>query len=421
MSSPGRAAPPTVLVDLTPMLPGADNGGNKLMTLELVKRMAALAPELDFELLTMPRTYAELGALERENVRRRLIDPAVLPAGGASRCAKAMLRKLPEGIEVWATVVLQRIGSWLRHTRGMVRVGRPDLLFCPFTAPYYAMRGVPTVCVVYDLQYARYPQFFEPQDRAQRRHYFNEACRRASKIVCISEYVRRTVLEQSGLPAERVSTVHIQMAGRLTVPAERDVNGILRGLGLEASGYFLYPANFWEHKNHRVLFTAMSMFVARHPRSALKLVCTGAPGPQQEHIRAMGVQMGLADRILFPGFLADAEFAFLLRGARALVFPSLYEGFGMPVIEAMQMGVPVLCSDVTSLPEVAGDAALLFDPTLAESIVAAMVRADSDAAFMRELVERGHRNAARFAEPGRMAAQYLEVLRGALAAAPRPA
>lgn len=409
-----KSAPRKVVVDLTPLLPGAHNGGAKVMTLDLIRRMAAQAPDLDFELLTLERTYAELGALERENVHRRLIEPAIPSENNALRYVKAILRRLPERVEVKAAAALLKIGSLLRRASEAGRGSRTDLLFCPFTAPYYAAPGIPTVCVVYDLQYAEYPQFFDPQDRAQRDHTFTEACRHASRLVCISDYVRRTVLERSNLAAERVSTVHIQLADRLPVPSEGDANETRRGLGLEPGGYLLYPANFWEHKNHRMLLTAMGMFVARNPDSKLKLVCTGAPGPRQEYFRAASVQMGLGDRVLLPGYLSDAAFAALLRGSRALIFPSLYEGFGMPVVEAMHAGVPVLCSDVTSLPEIAADAALLFDPKLPLRIVEAMERADSDAALMRELVARGHRNAARFADRERMAAQYLEILRSAM-------
>ena len=119
--------------------------------------------------------------------------------------------------------------------------------------------------------------------------------------------------------------------------------------------------------------------------------------------------MGLADRVLFPGFLSADEFAALYASCRALIFPSLYEGFGMPVLEAMNFGKPVLCSNVTSLPEVAGDAALYFDPRKPDDILRAIEKILWDPEFGKALVAQGRRRVEEFNNSERMAEEYLDV------------
>src|SRR5262249_26509 len=143
----------------------------------------------------------------------------------------------------------------------------------------------------------------------------------------------------------------------------------LKRLGLAPQRYVLYPANFWKHKNHEMLFTAFGMACADAGLDKdIKLVCTGAPGARQQWLIEAARAMNLQDRILFPGFLPTAELARLLANCRGVVFPSLYEGFGLPVIEAMAASVPVACSNTTSLPEVAADATILFDPRVPADI-----------------------------------------------------
>src|SRR5262249_36117751 len=163
------------------------------------------------------------------------------------------------------------------------------------------------------------------------------------------------------------------------------------------------------------LLTAFGMYRAQHPDSDLRLVCTGAPGARMDAVQDAAARMGLADWTAFTGFLSDEDFAALLQGCRALMFPSLYEGFGMPPLEAMAFGKPVLCSDVTSLPEVAGDAALYFDPRKPHAIAAAIARIETEPELVASLVARGRERVAAFADTGTMAAQYLDVFRAALA------
>jgi glycosyltransferase involved in cell wall biosynthesis len=219
------------------------------------------------------------------------------------------------------------------------------------------------------------------------------------------------VLEHAALQPEHVTTIHIQIGQRLDRVRSNPDPHILGQLGLQAERFLLYPANFWPHKNHRMLLTAFAIYHARHPHSSLKLVCTGTPDAPMQSIRDAAERMGLATRIVFPGYLADEDFRVVLQACLALIFPSLYEGFGMPLLEAMALGKPVLCSNVTSLPEIAGEAALLFDPRKPADIVHAMERIESDAALRLHLIRQGAQRLPALGNPERMAQQYLHVFR----------
>lgn len=385
---------PRVMVDLTPLLPGGENGGAKPMTLELIGRMAARAPETTFVLLTLERTFDELAALDLPNIQVVLVPDENVPS-------RRSLRRLLGFIG---------FGWGKKHRRSLINRLRGTVLFCPFTAPFFAEPKTPTVSLIHDLQYADYPQYFDEHNRAERQRHFTDACSRAARLICVSEFVRRRVLAESGLPSERVITIHTQLARRLPSPASDGAGALLHTMKLTAGRYLFYPANFWKHKNHEMLFVAMGLFFRRWPNSDLKLVCTGAPGERMDFLRSAAQQMGLGNRIVFPGYVMDCDFSALLHNCLALIYPSLYEGFGMPIVEAQAAGKPVLCGDLTSLPEVAGDAALTFDSKLPASIAAGIERIESDSALRQELIRKGLTNAKRFADADDMANHYLQTL-----------
>jgi glycosyltransferase involved in cell wall biosynthesis len=177
----------------------------------------------------------------------------------------------------------------------------------------------------------------------------------------------------------------------------------------------LYPANFWRHKNHEALLHAFRLYVDAHPRSDLKLVLTGAPGRRRDEIvqfcRADAV---LAGRVEIAGYLAAPEFSALVYGCGAIIFPSLFEGFGMPLLEGMAAGKPLLAANVTSLPEVAGGAALYFDPHQPSQIAEAIARLEQEPDLRRTLSRKSAERLTTFGSPADMAARYLQVFGCAL-------
>jgi glycosyltransferase involved in cell wall biosynthesis len=364
---------------MTPLLAGGENGGARLVPLSIVPHLSMLAPDVRFTLLTNERNHDLLASLIRPNVGRHLVSG---PAPGVSADGAGPLADL-----------------------------RPDLLVCPFTAPYYFDPVVPVVSVVYDLQYLSFPEFFSAEERANRARTFATACRLADRLICISDYVRSTVLANSTLSPDRVVTVHLGVLQELQRQAPRRIKDLLTRLGIVASRYLVFPANFWPHKNHRQLLTALAIFRSRHPDSDLQLVCTGMPDAYMDSVRSAAHAMDLSRSVVFPGYLTDDELAALYQACRALVFPSLYEGFGMPVLEAMAFDKPVLCSNVTSLPEIAGDAALLFDPHKPDEIADAIERIEGEPRLRATLVQRGRDRVARFGTGARLASSYLKIFR----------
>jgi glycosyltransferase involved in cell wall biosynthesis len=408
-----------IAVDLIPLLPGAENGGAKLLATELVRILARVKPAWQFFLLTSQGSHDELSFLDGANVRRicawghksgeKPLPPPSVATRMAQRLKPRLVRSLPFSLLSRLKRIYLRFGNESMPDSGILRELRPDLLFCPFTLPHFYRSKTPIVSIIYDLQFHYYPQFFDPQDAHLRSRNFQETCRLAARLVCISDYVRETVLQNSRLKPGRVIAVPIRLSNRLPHPSPQSISLLLRKFSLQADGFFLFPANFWPHKNHAMLFTAMGMLYSRHPDWAIQLVCTGAPDERMQNLRKAAMRMGLTNRILFPGFLAAEEFSALFVSCRALIFPSLYEGFGMPVLEAMNLGKPVLCSNVTSLPEVAGDAAIYFDPRKPDDILAAMEKLLKDPDIGKALVARGGTHVEGFNNPERMAQEYLRV------------
>ncbi len=382
---PVRGGAGAIAVDLTAIQPGGTNGGAKLVALEIVRQLARLAPKRDWLLLTSPSSHAELAALDAANVRRRLIEPT----------PTALSDLLEE----------QPIAA----------------LLCPMSAPPFDDPRVPLVCLINDLQFMTYPDFFDDVELQGRTRALERVARSADWVFTPCDYVRESVLRHSALPPDRVTAVPYSFAPhRLEAPPAEQVGSVLERYGVERHRYFVYPANFWPHKNHSMLLVAFALFSKRHPELAIRLVLPGANRPDPQALQRNAARMGLANHVLVPGYVPDADLAALLAGACALVFPSLYEGFGLPILEAYAVGCPVACSDVTSLPEVANGAALMFDPRKPEAIATALERLATEPALRAELSRRGHERLAALRAPEDEVRRYLQAIEVVAAAARRP-
>jgi len=404
----------SVVVDLTPLLPGGENGGAKVVAMELVREMARLAGNCHFKLLTSESSHGDLKVLDAENVERVCVSGA--GAGGAGmehtngfsgRLRSAAARALPEGMLRLAQKAQAYLADrTIRSSR--LRDWKADLLFCPFTAPFFYDEQIPVVSLIHDLQHRYYPQFFHPEELKQRDLHFRRACRLADRLICVSDYVRWTIREQSDVAPDRVTTIHTAIQHRLPDPLPSRVRAVLEEHKLEAGRFLLYPANFWLHKNHEMLLIAFGMYLNKHRDGNLKLVLTGEAGARMNYLREATRHLGLADRVVFAGYVSEADISALLESAKALIFPSLFEGFGISVVEAMAAGRPVLCSDVTSLPEVAGDAARYFDPRRPAEILRAIEEIEAASDLEEDLIARGNRRVEQIGRPEDMAARYLE-------------
>ena len=399
-----------IAVDMTPVLPGGENGGAKIFTIELLRLFQNALSGNHFLLLTATWNHEELAFLEGPNMRRLCVltgkkpvpkPPTAQYPGFLRRGLGRIRRYVKRGFHT--SVASGR----LLGTHGV------DLLFCPFTAPTYAEPSIPTVSVIYDLQHRDLPQFFSPHEIGARNRFMHEVSQLADHVICISEHVRQAVLKHLKTNPERTHTVHVCIQSRLSTPDQGSVDADRSNLGIGLRPYMFYPANYWPHKNHRMLLTAYGMFLSRNPESDLDLVFTGALEELEKDLKRAVEQMGLTERVHFLGFLPHEQLEVVWYGCDFLIFPSLYEGFGIPVLEAMSIRKPVLCSNTTSLPEVAGKSALYFDPRKPGDIVNCLERMANDSALREDLSNRGYSRAANFRSET-MIHKYLDVFSSAL-------
>jgi glycosyltransferase involved in cell wall biosynthesis len=422
----GGSSPPArlncIAVDFTHFLPGAGNGGARFTVPGVVRHLSRILPDCDFVLFTTEKNHDELAILESSNVRRLCIPRWTRTSAPPSSRARPVGIRLEEKLApILPPSVLSKLRSISQSLRrrhrpkGILKEIGADLLFCPFWSSFFYDPCVPMVCTVRDLNYLYNPQFYTAEGHSWGDRSFRAACRLADRLICISEFTRQTVLANSDLGPHQVIAIRHRLLERLHEQEAEKRSEVLNRLGLIKESFLLYPAvQFWPHKNHRMLFGAFGMYRARHPESDLRLVCTGAPDERMEGLQGDIDQMGLKGRIILPGYLLDEELAALFQSCRAVIFPSLFEGFGMPVLEGMAFGKPVLCSNVTSLPEVAGDGALYFDPRNPKEIARAIERITGEADLIAHLVHNGYQRLATLGGPDQMAQEYLQVFREAV-------
>jgi glycosyltransferase involved in cell wall biosynthesis len=241
-----------------------------------------------------------------------------------------------------------------RRTKAVTtHVAEFDVLHYPLTVPSPGTQA-PTVVTLHDTQHRDLPEFFGPARKSFRRIAYDRAARSAAAVVVTSEFVRERAVELLELDSTRVHVVPHAIDHSVFKPADEEPEPIL-----------LYPARPWPHKNHTRLFEAFARL--RETRPQLRLVLTGGGLDRLEP---------LPEGVENLGAVPAEHLASLYRRAACLVFPSLYEGFGLPVLEAMACGCPVAASNAGALPEVAGDAAVLFDPLDVEAMAEAMLEAD---------------------------------------------
>ncbi|MGL6278866.1 MAG: glycosyltransferase family 4 protein [Gaiella sp.] len=243
-------------------------------------------------------------------------------------------------------------GARLRPGALRAELELSDVVHYPLTVPVPPV-DKPTVLTLLDVQHLDLPELFPRGERLFRRLAYDRAARSATRVVVISEWVRSRALEHLGLDPACVHAIPLGVDHELFTPDPR----------VPREELLLYPARPWPHKNHDRLFAAFAALRAERP--GLRLLLTGAG-----HDPAR-LPPGVETR----GSVPLSELVDLYRRAAALVFPSLYEGFGLPPAEAMACGCPVAASNVGSLPEVCGDAAVLFDPTDPDAIAAGVTEA----------------------------------------------
>jgi glycosyltransferase involved in cell wall biosynthesis len=262
-----------------------------------------------------------------------------------------------------------------------------------FHAPHYVVSPLvscPTVVTIHDCIHLRFPQYL-PNRAAYlyARAFMTIAARRARRVLTVSHASKDDILRYLKVPEAKVEVIYNAPDERLATPPTEDEIGRVRERFLLTSPFVLYTGNIKPHKNVDRLIEAFSI-LRRRGVDGVKLLIIGDEMSKYPNLRRLVHRFQLHQQVRFLGFVPDATLAVLYRLAAVFVFPSLYEGFGLPPLEAMASGTPVITSNVSSLPEVVGDAALLIDPMDAGAVADGMARVLGDAALRAELIRRGH-------------------------------
>jgi glycosyltransferase involved in cell wall biosynthesis len=294
--------------------------------------------------------------------------------------------RLPLPVEVWA--------------------GRFDLFHQPDFVLPPVLPGVRTIVTIHDLSFVRQPDSVMPGMGRYLNTWVPRSVAQADHVIAVSEATRQDVLDLYGAPPEKVSVIYHGVRPQfqpVTEPAR--LAAVRQKYGLGQAPVILSVGTVQPRKNYRRLIQAFARLEPTHT-----LVIAGGKGWQYQAILAEADKPGLAGRVHFPDFVADEDLPALYSAADLFVYPSLYEGFGLPALEAMACGAPVVCSNSSSLPEVVGKAAILVDPLNPDAIAAAMQQVLADTAWQQKMGAAGQAQAAHFTWDG-VAAQLQHLYR----------
>ncbi|MGJ5815538.1 glycosyltransferase family 4 protein [Paludibaculum fermentans] len=278
--------------------------------------------------------------------------------------------------------------------RPMIRAmagGGFDLLFCPLHTLEPLDPPIPSAVMIPDLQHEFFPAYFDDRELARRCRNYEASAKNASQVLTCSEYSKRTIVERYQVATEKVVVCGHGVDGAFLAggPAPEELIGAL-GLPDE---YLYFPAFYWPHKNHANALQALRL-VRERGAVRLHLVCTG--GGDRARVQALVDELGLGERVRLLGRVESELVPELYRRSRGLLFPTLFEGFGIPVLEAMHLGVPVITSQGGAAEEVAGGCAVLVKPEDPASIAEGIGQVISGGELIRRLEGEGRARAAGF-------------------------
>lgn len=299
-----------------------------------------------------------------------------------------------------------------------------DLFFDPYAELIVNdYSSVPKISLIHDLLYRDMPQYFgaKKSELEELKSNSEKIVKYSKKLLTVSEFSKDRIIKNFRVNADFVKVIHIKLANRIN-NINKDINSefsqtILKKFNLKQKEYLIYPSMARPRKNHKRLFQAFIKFNKEH-KSDVKLVIVGSVA--NEMIKQLQEMIydntsnepqaeSLKEKIIFTQFIPDDKLDILLKNSLAMIFPSIYEGFGMPIVEAMGAGVPVACGNKTSLPEVAGDAALFFDPYSVDEIADAIGTIIYDSDLRAKLIKLGYERAKYFSDKDSMIDEYIKV------------
>lgn len=301
-----------------------------------------------------------------------------------------------------------------RGLRGQIRRVWPHnpLVRIPISFPYMLLRDsidvahfqyvappvcpCPTMVTIHDISFEFFPEYFKPAERRRMKMLIPYSARKASHIITISEFSKRQMIETYGLAEDKISVTYLGVSNRFKQTRNPEVLERILSRFKIRRPYLLGVGNIQPRKNLKRLIAVYARLL-KEDQIDHELVLVGNPAWKSSEIKHAMVDHGLQDRVHFTGYVTEDELVALYNLAHIFVYPSLYEGFGLPVLEAMACGTPVVTSNVSSIPEVAGDAALLVDPQSDSEIKNAIIKLVNNPEFYYTIVQKGIQQANRFA------------------------
>lgn len=283
-----------------------------------------------------------------------------------------------------------------------------------FNSPIF-LRGIKSVVTIHDLTLWFFPgrkqrSFFR---KMMYRYIIKKSCENASRIIAVSRHTKEDIVKHLGISPDKISVVYEAVASRITeVKDVKKIEAIRTRYDLNRP-FFMYVGQWRTHKNLVRLIRAFALFRHRYELD-YQLVLVGKVDPMSPEVQATINQLNLQRHVVLAGYVADGDLGAFFTAAQAFVFPSLYEGFGLPPLEAMMAGTPVISSNASCLPEVLGDAALYFDPEDIEDMALKMQQIATSYHLRKSLKEKGLKHAKKYSF-ARMAKETLSVYQEVLA------
>ena len=278
-----------------------------------------------------------------------------------------------QGPVAWSQIFLP-IRLYLHYFKGI----RYHAFFSP---AHYIPRFSPfrTVVTIHDLSYLFFPQEFLKKDLYQLTNWTRQAIEKSVAVIAVSKTTKKDIVREYGTPADKVTVIYNGY--------EKTQNASASAKMKKSDPYFLYVGTVQPRKNLKFLIAAFAKFIQKHP--SYRLIITGKKGWLSDDIEPYVASLNLKDSVSFPGYVSQEKKDELYKGAAAFILPSLYEGFGIPLLEAMANKCPVLSSFKSSLPEVGGEACLYFDPEEQSDLVEKMELIATDPSLRKSLIQKG--------------------------------
>jgi len=315
---------------------------------------------------------------------------AVIPESATSK-VKAKLRWLTPLRFIWHRA--RGSMAYVPVSDGYVESQQFDVVHFPTQIAY--LTDLPSIYQPHDLQHLHYPQFFSKVDFDLREREYRAFCDQASFVCVHAEWTKQDVIRQYGIPAKKVVVVPWgSVFDAYKHPSPEEALVIAKKYSLPER-FFFYPAVTWPHKNHENIIRALNILKANHGRTP-NVLFTGTSTDFRSTLDGIARKLGVMEQLRYLGFVTPAELQVIYRAATAMVYASKFEGFGLPILEAFQAGLPVLSSSASVLPEIAQEGALYFDPNSPVELAVLMGSILDNHELRQGLIEKGTRVLSRY-------------------------